>query len=95
MGTKSFPGMFDCYDEAKPDEPLFTLLARDPLAPHLVKMWAMMRKGQPLQALDIFNNMVCTIGNKYIDSPSNVEKIDEANACAEDMIAWLDAGNHA
>lgn len=94
MGTKTFPGMFDCYAEAESDEPLFTLLARDPLAPHLVKMWAMMRQGQPLKALDAFNNMVCTVGNKYIDSPSNSEKIDEAVSCAVDMEAWL-ASRHA
>lgn len=30
MGTKNNPGRFDCYANALPDEPIFTLLARDP-----------------------------------------------------------------
>lgn len=29
MGTKSAPGEFDCYNVALPDEPMFTLLARE------------------------------------------------------------------
>lgn len=40
MGTKSNPGKWDCYAKAKPDEPLFVLMARDPLAPILVDLWA-------------------------------------------------------
>lgn len=40
MGTKLNPGKFDCYTKAADDEPMFVLLARDPLAPHLVKLWA-------------------------------------------------------
>ena len=43
MGTKNNPGEFDCYDNAGPDEPMFVLLARDPLAPILVDLWASMR----------------------------------------------------
>ena len=33
MATKTKPGAFDCYSKAEPDEPVFTLLARDPSAP--------------------------------------------------------------
>lgn len=40
MGTKNNPGMFDCYDAAEPDEPMFVLLARDRMAPQLVRDWA-------------------------------------------------------
>lgn len=43
MGTKNKPGKFDCYEAARPDEPMFVLLARDPLAPMLVDLWAAMR----------------------------------------------------
>lgn len=42
MGTKLNPGPNDCYEKAAPDEPLFTLLARDPRAPVLVRTWATM-----------------------------------------------------
>jgi len=43
MGTKNNPGKYDCYVNAEPDEPMFILLARDPLAPILVRMWADLR----------------------------------------------------
>ena len=40
MGTKLQPSEFDGYQKAEDDEPMFTLLARDPLAPVLVRLWA-------------------------------------------------------
>lgn len=40
MGTKNNPGQFDCYANALPDEPIFTLLARDPEFLNLVIQWA-------------------------------------------------------
>lgn len=43
MGTKNEPGQFDCYANAEPDEPMFILLARDPLAPLMVEIWAQLR----------------------------------------------------
>lgn len=43
MGTKNNPGEFDCLAKALPDEPMFVLLARDPLAPELVRQWASRR----------------------------------------------------
>jgi hypothetical protein len=43
MGTKNDPGKFDCYQRALPDEPTFTLLARDPDFFRLVKKWAKRR----------------------------------------------------
>lgn len=43
MGTKNNPGQYDCYEKAEPDEPMFVLLARDPLAPILVELWAQLR----------------------------------------------------
>lgn len=46
MGTKNNPGQFDCYDAAEPDEPMFVLLARDPHAPYLVRLWADLREQQ-------------------------------------------------
>lgn len=44
MGTKNNPGQFDCYAAAEEDEPMFILLARDPLAPVLVELWATLRE---------------------------------------------------
>jgi hypothetical protein len=44
MATKNNPGEFDCYEKAAPDEPMFILLGRDPMAPYLVELWASMRE---------------------------------------------------
>jgi hypothetical protein len=55
MGTKRDPGPFDCYKAAADDEPMFILLARDPLAPMLVKLWAELRAhlaGNPSKAAE-------------------------------------------
>lgn len=43
MSTKTNPGSFDCYKNALPDEPLFVLLGRDPLAGATVRAWAAAR----------------------------------------------------
>ena len=39
MATKNNPGEYDCYAKADPDEPMFTLLARDPSAPTIIEAW--------------------------------------------------------
>lgn len=51
MGTKNKPGEFDCYANALPDEPTFTLLARDPDFFHLVRKWAK-RRSKAIQCGD-------------------------------------------
>lgn len=33
-----------CFQHAEDDEPLFTLLARDPLAPVVIGVWALLRQ---------------------------------------------------
>ena len=43
MGTKNNPGAYDCYEKAEPDEPMFILLARDPLAAQVVRYWVALR----------------------------------------------------
>lgn len=44
MGTKNNPAPFDCYPNADPDEPMFTLLGRDPAASFVVMLWADIRR---------------------------------------------------
>lgn len=46
MGTKSRPGVFDCYANAEPDEPMFVLLGRDPSAALLVRIWCLLRRAR-------------------------------------------------
>ena len=43
MGTKNNPGDFDCYANAEPDEPMFVLLGRDPVAGAVVWLWIWLR----------------------------------------------------
>lgn len=44
MASKNNPGKFDCYTNAHPDEPMFVLLGRDPMAGRLVRIWASLRE---------------------------------------------------
>lgn len=44
MATKNNPGDYDCYANAEPDEPMFILLGRDPIAEVLVMLWADIRE---------------------------------------------------
>jgi hypothetical protein len=73
MGTKLNPGKFDCYANALPDEPMFTLLARDPYAPWLLEEWAGERETQ--------------IENGRRPA-SDIAMVVEARQCAENMREW-------
>lgn len=46
MGTKNNPGGFDCHAKARPDEPTFTLLGRDPAAAAAIRYWCLERQKQ-------------------------------------------------
>lgn len=63
MGTKNKPGEFDYYHKADPDEPIFTLLGRDPAMPWMVINWAIAR-----------NDMIA----QGRGSPNDLLKIEEA-----------------
>lgn len=43
MSTKNNPGAFRCYEAALPDEPIFTILGRDPAGPATLRFWAQER----------------------------------------------------
>jgi hypothetical protein len=75
MGTKNNPGQYDCYDKADPDEPIFTLRAKDDTAPFTIRMWVAWRL---LEAR--VTNM--PVGASY------GAKLDEALACADAMEKW-------
>lgn len=87
MGTKNNPGKFNCHAAAKPDEPLFTLLARDPLAPFLVSIWSKMRMGDSEAAIAVFTKMLNTTHARYIANP-DVDKASEAMDCAVAMFEY-------
>ncbi len=44
MSTKANPGKFNCWAAAMPDEPVFTILGRDPAFPATVAFWKMERQ---------------------------------------------------
>lgn len=73
MATKLNPGAFDCYENAKDDEPMFVLLGRDADAPMLVKQWAFFRLQQ------------IALG---IRPESERSQVSEAVQCATDMEIW-------
>lgn len=73
MGSKEKPGRFDCYTNALPDEPMFILLARDPYASILVKLWADLRERE------IFADL---------RPKEDFGMVDEAVDCAEKMTEW-------
>jgi hypothetical protein len=45
MGTMNHPGKFDILS-VHPDEPMFRLLGRDPMAGSLVRLWAKQREAE-------------------------------------------------
>lgn len=80
MGTKAEPGHFDCYEHAEPDEPIFTLLARDRVAPTVVRAWADAREISLLTD----GGRETTVGEVLAEQ----EQIAEARRCADEMEAW-------
>lgn len=88
MGTKLEPGAFDCYDNAKPDEPMFVLLARDRTAAALVALWAAVRSGNRSDFADAIGELdLCRLQYERIDSTAPA-KIEEAFMCSSTMRDW-------
>lgn len=84
MGTKNNPGVFDAYDKAEPDEPLFVLIGRDETAADFVELWADIHGANPIGAVQVFSRLLNKL--KYIDV--NRPKIMEAYRCSEEMKAY-------
>src|SRR6266446_8725134 len=87
MGTKASPSAYDCYANAEPDEPLFVLLARDPLAEYLVAAWAAMRARDVSTAVRMILDGIVALGDKP-DLPYQSEKSVEAQQCSKAMREW-------
>jgi hypothetical protein len=62
-----------CFKAALPDEPAFVLLARDPLAPALVRMWAAARR------------VAIAEGAR---PSSDLSQVEAAERDADDMVRW-------
>lgn len=82
----------DCYHKAEHDEPKFTLLARDPIAAHMVALWAALRKGDTVSALGIFSDTVTDPAYQYSHTgATNEDKLKSACDIAREMIAWRES----
>lgn len=92
MGAKNNPGKFDCYAKAEPDEPIFTLRAKDPRAPFMVELWAQLENGSIYDAVETFAQMVKEqFYGPTDDLPEKTSaKVKECEQCALDMRAWFD-----
>lgn len=78
MVTKLNPGKFDCYNKALPDEPTFTLLARDPMFATYIRMWADQRE------------LAIQCGDR---PPEDMDMVIEARRCASDGETWRKVNN--
>ena len=93
MGTKNDPGKFDCHAKAADDEPLFTLRAKDPIAPALIEAWRHIRAGDLNGAL---RNLYAAESDwqheidhgRRTHLPLDSEKSKEALNCANAMGDW-------
>ncbi len=86
MGTKNNPGKFDCYAKAEPDEPMFVLLARDRIAPTLVRIWAAIRSGADNTEMNTLMTELYDKSEQCMKYPErNQEKLCEAYDCAISM----------
>jgi len=75
--------MFDA-SKANENEPFFTLLGRDPAAPHIVRAWAYRRIGQPTLAA-IESSKADSIINQAAPQHSGDEQIRSAFNLADQM----------
>lgn len=88
MSTKQNPSPNDCYNRAEPDEPLFTLLARDPLAPGVVRLWAALRAHDTTRAAGIFANLCVTTSKQPYKPGKDSDHVIEARECSNAMELW-------
>lgn len=70
------------------EQPLFALMGDDPIAPHLVVMWACIKNGDTAGALNELNTIVQDYGEEYEQRPASQDVIAHAIAVAEAMEAW-------
>ena len=94
MGSKLNPGTYDCYEMAEDDEPMFVLLARDPVACHLVSIWSKLRLHDHEAAKKIFDDLITShVGNAerkgLLPDTTDEKKAAEAMLCSLQMGEWI------
>lgn len=83
---------FDCLGKSQREgmpEP-FVLIASDSLAPHLIALWAALKKGDTPSAVCLFADIIGDPAHKYRNPEYKPDMPKLANACkiARDMNQW-------
>jgi hypothetical protein len=90
VGTKNNPGEFDCFSYAEADEPMFTLLARDPTADCFVDAWVAIRCGDVDGAKRLMDEAAKELAKAGKPVKERTDrKMVEAHQCARAMRTWL------
>lgn len=94
MGTKNNPPpKFDCYAKAEPDEPMFVLLGRDPLASLLVGMWAEIRREMGEDPEQIAEADACSDAMlRWAVQKGKTERVKEVVAILDRSSRWGSLG---
>ena len=90
MGTKNNPGQYDCYQKAAPDEPIFTMRAKDVSAPYFVEMWTYVRQGDFASARGVLESLFADPAVAALIG--DCDKFNEALDVAEAMRDWRREG---
>ena len=88
MGTKNDPSKYDCYAKLNPDEPYFTLRAKDPSAPYLIRIWEKLRNGDWVGAMYVLIMAIHCGLIRERASTGGYEKLNEANNISQEMEIW-------
>jgi hypothetical protein len=88
MATKEFVGPVDCYGAALPDEEYIMFLARDPIAPGLVMLWASIRLGDFKAASENFMRLCSPSLIAHYQAHPDTAKAEEAVGVAQRMVDW-------
>jgi hypothetical protein len=90
MSSRNEPSQFDAYSKAEADEPVFTLLGRDPVAPALIEAWAYLRSGQ-IGAAEIAFRQASDASTHISPQMPGEAQIRSAFEVAEECRAWMRA----
>lgn len=88
MGTLNEPAPNDVLGRVLPDEPIFTLAARDPVAAGVVRLYGALRARRLFAVKDIVANLI-VVASQMPYRARDGEHAREASDCANKMSLWL------
>lgn len=91
MSTEEAVAPLDAYITARPDEPTFTLQGGDPLAPHLVRLWAAAARGRTGLRINL-GKLINDFSIIVVEHTLEYDKREVANlrlrATAAEEVSW-------